>query len=63
MLKYRPKQFWSMLKPVQSQNPDLPTAALANFNKEVFWDATIPEDEYNSITNKTVNNITEDELK
>ncbi len=53
MLKYRPKGFWAMLKPAASTNPDLPTAALAELNKDIFFDATVTEDGYREIQNKT----------
>jgi hypothetical protein len=53
MLKYRPKGFWGMLKPAASTNPDLPTAALAELNKDIFFDATVTEDGYREIQNKT----------
>jgi hypothetical protein len=62
MLKYRPKQFWGMLKPAHSQNPDLPTAALAQFNRQIFFDESIPDEDYTPIIDKTANYITTDEL-
>ena len=53
MLKYRPKGFWGMLKPALNTNHDLPTAALAELNKEIFFDANVTEEGYSEIQNKT----------
>ena len=63
MLKYRPKSFWGMLKPAPSTNPDLPTAALADLNKKIFFDVTASEDEYREIKDKPAQYILADELK
>jgi hypothetical protein len=63
ILKYRPKKFWGMLKPVHSTNLDLPTAALANLNESIFFDATIQEDEYRTINDKSEQYISTEEVK
>jgi hypothetical protein len=63
MLKYRPKKFWGILKPAHSTNPNLPTAALADLNKSIFFDATIKEDEYRAITYKSEYYILTEEVK
>jgi hypothetical protein len=63
MLKYRPKKFWGMLKHIHSPHPDLPTAALAELNKSIFFDATIQEDEYRDIEDKNKHYITPEEVK
>lgn len=63
MLKYRPKQFWGMLKPTQSTHPDLPTAALADLNTSLFYDATITEEGYKEIDDKPAQYITTSELQ
>ena len=63
MLKYRPKKFWGILKPTNSDNPDLPTAALAELNKSIFFDATTTADGYREIRKKTDQYIVVDELK
>jgi hypothetical protein len=63
MLKYRPKKFWGMLKPTHSTNPDLPTAALADLNKNIFYDDTITEDGYRDINDKIEHYISTEELK
>jgi hypothetical protein len=46
MLKYKPKQFWNMLKSAPSPNTDIPVAAFIEYNKKIFYDASIPEDNY-----------------
>jgi hypothetical protein len=53
MLKYRPKRFWGMLKPAHHSTHDLPTAALADLNKKIFFDETISEESYEEIQNKS----------
>jgi hypothetical protein len=57
MLKYKPKRFWGMLKPTASKNPDLPTAALADLNKEIFFDENATAEEYVEIQDKTAQYI------
>jgi hypothetical protein len=52
-----------MLKPVQNANPDLPTAALANLNKSIFFDDTITEDGYRAIIDKSEQYISTEEVK
>jgi hypothetical protein len=57
MLKYRPKSFWGMLKPAQNSNLDIPTAAIAELNKKIFFDDTIQEEGYREIIDKAANYI------
>jgi hypothetical protein len=52
-----------MLKPTQSTNQDLPTAALADLNKEIFFDETITEEGYKDIVDKPEQYITTSELQ
>jgi LEA14-like dessication related protein len=63
MLKYRPKQFWNMIKPNHAQSLDIPVATLIEHNKKIFWNEHIEDEEYTPINNKERNYITEDELK
>jgi hypothetical protein len=51
-----------MLKPTQSTNQDLPTAALADLNKEIFFDETVTEEGYKDIVDKPEQYITTSEL-
>jgi hypothetical protein len=62
MLKYKPKQFWGMLKSAPTPNTDMPTAAFTSFNKKIFYDANIPIDQYTPIENKEEQYISADEL-
>ena len=63
MLKYRPKSFWGMLKPAQTSIQDIPTAAMAELNKKLFFGDSIQEEGYREIVNKSSNYIQPEELK
>jgi hypothetical protein len=63
MLKYSPKSFWGMLKPAKCNNPDIPTAAIAELNKEIFCEDSIEEEEYREIEDKQANYISPVELR
>jgi hypothetical protein len=52
-----------MLKPSQTQNQDIPVAAMIEHNKKVFWNENGEEEEYTPVNNKEKNYITEEELK
>jgi hypothetical protein len=49
MLKYKPKEFWGMLKPAPQNNTRMTAATFAAYNKSIFYDSTIPEDIYKPI--------------
>jgi hypothetical protein len=51
-----------MLKPRHTPNENIPTAAFMEFSKEIFYDATIPEDKYTPLVNKEDNYISAKEL-
>jgi hypothetical protein len=51
-----------MLKSTSTPNTDMPTAALTNFNKQIFYDESIPEDRYTPIEHKAEQYISADEL-
>ena len=55
MLKYSPKSFWSMLKPAKCTNSDVPTTAIADLNKKIFFDDNIEEEGYRAIVDKQAN--------
>jgi hypothetical protein len=63
MLKYSPKRFWSMLKTTRNNNQDIPTAAMAELNRKIFYDANAQEEGFKEIIDKEANYITPDELK
>jgi hypothetical protein len=63
MLKYSPKSFWGMLKPAKCNNPDVPTAAIADLNRILFFDENIEEEGYRAIVDKQANYISPEELK
>jgi hypothetical protein len=63
MLKYSPKSFWGMLKPAKCTDPDVPTAAIADLNKKIFFDKSIEEEAYRAIVDKKANYISPEELK
>lgn len=52
MLKYKPKQFWRLLKPTPTPNAHVPTAAFTEFNQKIFFDSSIQEEQYTPIVNK-----------
>jgi hypothetical protein len=52
-----------MLKPVNNANPDLPTAALADLNKSIFFDDNFTEDGYRAIIDKSEHYISTEEVK
>jgi hypothetical protein len=62
MLKNRPKQFWGMLKAKTASQTDIPTAEFIQFNREIFYDDTIPPDEYTPVPNAATHHITTAEL-
>lgn len=62
IIKYKPKQFWKMLK---SNDHDLSALKLKDFtdhNRALFHDISIPEDEYIPITSPATQHITTAEL-
>ena len=52
-----------MLKPAKCNNPDIPTAAIAELNKEIFFDESIEEEGYKEIEDKQANYISPVELR
>jgi hypothetical protein len=52
-----------MIKPIHTQNLDIPVAALIEHNKKIFWNENIEDEEYTPVNNREMNYITEDELK
>ena len=51
ILKYKPKQFWKMLKSQDQDLSALNPTAFADYNSKLFHDTTIPEEEYTPIAN------------
>ena len=51
-----------MIKPSQTQNPDIPVAALIEHNQKIFWNENEEEEEYIAVGNSAKNHITEAEL-
>lgn len=43
MLKYKPKQFWEMIKATHTKNTDVPTEAIAKLNRNIFFNPDIPD--------------------
>jgi hypothetical protein len=62
MLKQRPKQFWGLLKNNGNESTDLPLQTFADFNKEVFYDESIPMDTFTPLTNAPQHHISPTEL-
>ena len=62
MLKYKPKQFWGMLKR-RSPNQALDPAAFARFNQELFYDPTAKPDSYHPLSSSADQLITPEELR
>lgn len=52
-----------MLKPAQIHNPNIPITAFTEFNKKIFFDENIREDEVTPIINKEKQYIQTQELK
>ena len=52
-----------MLKTAQNSNQDIPTAAMAELNKKIFFDDNVQEEGYKEIADKAANYITPEELK
>ena len=50
MLKQRPKQFWGMLKRKEQARAELSLSTFQEFNKEIFFDNTIPPDTFTPLT-------------
>ena len=63
MLKYSPKSFWGMLKPAKCNSPDIPTAAIAELYKQIFYYDNIEEEGYRAIGDKQANYISPEELQ
>jgi hypothetical protein len=51
-----------MLKSAPAQNTDMPTAAFTEFNKKIFYDASIPEEKYTPVEKKEEQYISADKL-
>jgi hypothetical protein len=62
MLKQRPKQFWGLLKGKTTTHADLPLQAFTEFNKEFFYDASIPPDSYTPLSQAATQHISPAEL-
>jgi hypothetical protein len=62
MLKYRPKQFWNMIKPARTRTTAIPAAVFSKLNKQLFYDEHIPEEYYTPPVNKEANYITTEEI-
>ena len=41
MMKFKPKKFWIMIRATYNHNPDMPIAALTEYNKKIFYDDNI----------------------
>ena len=52
-----------MLKTTRNNNQDIPTAAMAELNRKIFYDANAQEKGFKEIIDKEANYITPDELK
>ena len=50
MLKQRPKQFWGMLRQKATKDIALSTSEFVKFNEKIFFDASIPEDEFTPLS-------------
>jgi hypothetical protein len=46
MLKYKPKQFWGLLKSGTKGDDSVPVEAILKHNKEIFHDANLPIPEF-----------------
>ena len=47
-----------MLKPKSSPANDIPMAEFVQFNKDIFYDATLPPDSYTPVVNAASHHIT-----
>jgi hypothetical protein len=62
MLKYKPKQFWGMLKHREERNVEIKADTFAAFNQQLFHDPDIPPDMYTPLPNARAHHITPEEL-
>ena len=61
MLKYRPKQFWGMLKR-KATGPQPDPEAFAAFNEQLFHNPAVPHSPYQPLTEESAQWITTEEL-
>jgi hypothetical protein len=57
MMKFKPKKFWNMIRATHNHNPDMPIAALTEYNKKIFYDENIQVEESTPIEDKEKNYI------
>ena len=62
ILKYKPKEFWNMLKQRDTSPIEISLDTFTKFNKAIFHDDTIPPDTYTPLQNPADHYITPDEL-
>jgi hypothetical protein len=62
ILKYKPKEFWNMLKQKDTNEVEISIAKFTKFNKDIFHNEDIPPDTYTPLTNPTAHHISPHEL-
>lgn len=63
MLKYRPKQFWGMIKAKDNSTEAMDLPAFAEFNAKLFYDPSLEPDTYTPLQNVANMEITKEELQ
>ena len=63
ILKYKPKQFWSMLKPRDDDITALKLEEFTEHNRTLFHNPNLPDEEYTPVTKPATQHITPEELK
>jgi hypothetical protein len=61
-MKYKPKEFWSMLKQKDTSPTEVSLENFTNFNKDIFYKEDILPDTYTPLTNPTEHHISPKEL-
>jgi hypothetical protein len=51
-----------MIKSTRNQGTTIPTKKLTEFNRNIFYDSSIPEENYTQLTNNAENYITSEEV-
>jgi hypothetical protein len=62
MLKYKPKEFWNMLKQKDTSDVEISIAKFTNFTRDIFHNKDIPPDTYHPLSNPTDHHISPHEL-
>jgi|JI9StandDraft_2_1071091.scaffolds.fasta_scaffold369013_1 hypothetical protein len=62
ILKYKPKEFWNMLKQKDTNEVEISIAKFTKFTKDIFHNEDIPPDTYTPLTNPTAHHISPHEL-